>query len=106
MSLSGPGRPYRKGISLVKLFEMFPDDAAAERWLIEQRWPDGICCHYCGSVRVQTGCAHKTMPFRCRDCRKRFSVRTGTVMQSSKLSYRTWVIAMYLVTTNLKGSRR
>ena len=82
---------------------MFPDDAAAERWFIEQRWPDGICCHYCGSARVQTGCAHKTMPFRCRDCRKRFSVRTGTVMQSSKLGYQTWVIAMYLMTTSLKG---
>ena len=103
MSLSGPGRPYRRGISLFELQRMFPDDAAAERWFIEQRWPDGICCHYCGSERVQTGCAHKTMPFRCRDCRKRFSVRTGTVMQSSKLGYRVWAFAMYLVTTNLKG---
>ena len=103
MSLSGPGRCYRIGISLIELIDRFPDDAAAERWFVEQRWPDGIACHYCGSVRVQTGCAHKTMPFRCRDCRKRFSVRTGTVMQSSKLGYRTWVIAMYLVATNLKG---
>ena len=103
MSLSGPGRCYRTGISLPELFGMFPDDAAAERWFIGQRWPDGIACHYCGSVRVPTGCAHKTMPFRCRDCRKRFSVRTGTVMQSSKLGYQTWVIAMYLMTTSLKG---
>ena len=45
------------------------------------------------------------MPFRCRGkgCRKRFSVRTGTVMQSSRLGYQIWVIAMYLVATNLKG---
>ena len=45
------------------------------------------------------------MPFRCRerDCAKRFSVRTGTVMQSSKLGYQVWAIATYLMATNLKG---
>lgn len=103
MSMSGPGRCYRRGISLVSLFEMFPDEKSAERWFVEQRWPDEICCHYCGSVRVQTGAAHKTMPFRCRDCRKRFSAKTGTVMQASNLGYRTWAIAIYLIATNLKG---
>jgi transposase-like protein len=85
------------------LFRLFPDDTAAEQFFIRRRWPDGIACHYCGSLNVQTGCAHKTMPFRCRTCRKRFSVRTGTVMQSSKLSYHVWLVAMYLMTTSLKG---
>ena len=103
MSQAGPGRSERRGISIMELFDQFPDDAAAERWLIAQRWPDGICCHHCGSDRVQTGCKHKTMPFRCRDCRKRFSVRTGTVMQASNLGLRIWVVAMYLMATNLKG---
>ena len=103
MSQVGPGRSDRRGISLAELFRIFPDDAAAERWFVEQRWPNGIACHHCGSVRVQTGAKHKTMPLRCRDCRKRFSVRTGTVMQSSKLGYQVWVIAMYLMSTNLKG---
>ena len=102
---SAPGKHYRKGISLKQLNAMFPDDATAERWFIEQRWPDGIACHYCGSTNVQTGAKHKTMPFRCREkeCAKRFSVRTGTVMQSSKLGFQTWAIAMYLLTTSLKS---
>ena len=45
------------------------------------------------------------MPFRCRKkaCTKRFSVKTGTIMQSSKVGYQNWVFAMYLMTTNLKG---
>ena len=103
MSKPAPGRSHRTGISLIQVLERWPDDAAAEEFFIERRWPDGIACHWCGSLNVQTGCAHKTMPFRCRTCRKRFSVRTGTVMQSSKLGYRVWVIAMYLMTTNLKG---
>ena len=103
MSQHAPGRSHRTGISLAELFRMLPDDTAAERWFVEKRWPDGICCHYCGSESVQTGAKHKTMPFRCRDCRKRFSVRTGTVMQSSKLGYQTWAAAIYLLTTSLKG---
>ena len=103
MSQTGPGRSHRRGISLAELFRTFPDDAAAERWFVEQRWPDGIVCHHCGSERVQTGAKHKTMPLRCRDCRKRFSVRTGTVMQASNLGYQVWLIASYLMTTSLKG---
>ena len=84
---------------------MFPDDGAAEAWFVRTRWPAGICCHYCGSERVLVGAKHKTMPYRCREkgCRKRFSVRTGTVLQSSKLGFQVWAIAIYLVTTNLKG---
>ena len=45
------------------------------------------------------------MPYRCRDCRKFFSVRTGTVMQSSKLGYQTWALAIYLLNTGIKGKR-
>ena len=103
MSKHAPGRSHRTGISLSELFRTFADDASAERWFVEKRWPNGICCHYCGSISVQTGAKHRTMPFRCRDCRKRFSVRTGTVLQSSKLGYQTWAVAIYLLTTSLKG---
>ena len=56
-----------------------------------------------GSINVATGGKHKTMPYRCRDCRKWFSVRTGTVLQSSKLGLQVWAIAIYLMSTNLKG---
>ena len=87
------------------LTKRFPDDATAEQWFINQRWPEGVQCPYCGSDNVQTGTKHKSMPFRCRakECAKRFSVKTGTIMQSSKVGYQTWIFAMYLLTTNLKG---
>ena len=103
MPRKGPGRAARQGISLAQLFEMFPDDAAAERWFVTQRWGDAPYCPHCGSFNVQSGAAHKTMPYRCRDCRKRFSVRTATVMERSNLGYQTWAIAVYLLTTSLKG---
>ena len=43
------------------------------------------------------------MPYHCGDCRRYFSVKTGTVMEKSKLPLRKWVIAIYLMSTNLKG---
>lgn len=99
----GPGKHFREGISLIKLFKMFPDDATAEAWLVSERWPDGVRCPYCNTDRVQECTTHPTMPYRCRPCRRFFSVKTGTVMQSSKLGCQTWVIALYLITTDIKG---
>ena len=103
MTKKAPGKHFRNGIPLVELFRMFPDDQTAEAWFIEQFWPNGIACPECGSLNVQTGAKHKSMPYRCRDCKKRFSTRTNTVMQSSKLGYQVWAIAIYLLTTSLKS---
>ena len=103
---NAPGKSHRKGVSLKAIMRRFPSNAKAEEWFIRQRWPSGVCCPYCGSRRVQLGCQHKTMRFRCREkaCgRKRFSVRTGTVMECSKIGYQDWLLAMFLVMTNLKG---
>ena len=105
MAHKAPGKSHRKGMTLAELFRVFPDDATAERWFAEQRWPEGPHCPYCGSTNVQSGAKHKTMPYRCREkeCAKRFSVRTKTPMESSKLGFQVWAIALYQVTTNLKG---
>jgi len=105
MTQPAPRKSYRVGISLPKLFKMFPNDAVAEQWFVNQHWPDGPHCPYCGSTNVQSNASHKTMPYRCRqkDCRKRFSVRTRTAMQASNLGYQTWAIAIYLMITNIKG---
>ena len=100
---SHPGRCERKGMSLVELFELFPDNAAAEAWFELQRWPNGICCPRCGSVRYSEVKNRKPMPYRCKDCRKHFSVKIGTVMEASNLNCQKWVFAIYMVATNLKG---
>ena len=105
MSSKAPGKSHRTGISMVELFRRFPDDATVEAWFIERRWPTGIACPHCGSMNVQTGAKHKTMPYRCREkeCAKRFSPKTGTVMEGSKLGFQAWMIATYLMSTNLKS---
>ena len=98
-----PGKPHRQGISLIELADLFPDEQAARKWFEAQRWADGAHCPNCGSTRVSAVASGKPMPWRCRDCRKHFSVRTGTVMAESKLPFRKWAFAVYLCTTSLKG---
>ena len=100
----GPGRSEREGLSVVELFKMFPDDAAAERWFEEQRWQgDNRECPDCGSGRYQTVSDRDPMPYRCRDCHGYFSVKKGTLMESSKLGLQKWAVATYMVMTSLKG---
>ena len=109
MAYKAPGKHYRKGISTKQFYRMFPDDATAERWFVEQRWPDGITCPRCGSDNVQTTTAHKTMPYRCRKskkagtCGRYFSAKTNTFMERANVGYQDWLYSFYLVATNLKG---
>ena len=104
MAKKAPGKAHREGISLIELFQMFPDDDTAQAWLEEQRWGGEPWCPHCGSFNVRRN-NHKSMPWRCaeRECRKRFSVRSGTPLQGSHLGYQIWVVAIYLLTTSLKG---
>ena len=102
MAQNAPGQHYRKGISIIELFKQFPDDATAEKWFENARWADGVRCAHCDSDRVSE-VKHPTMPYRCRDCRKHFSAKTNSLMHNSPIGYQKWVIAIYLITTNLKG---
>ena len=103
MIQKAPGKAHRKGLTLLELTRMFPDDAAAEKWFIRVRWPNGIHCPECGSTAIVEKANRKPLPFRCKDCRQHFSVKTGSLMQGSKLGLQTWLFAIYLLTTSLKG---
>ena len=99
----GPGKSYRKGMSLIDLFEMFPDDETAEAWFMKTLYPDGIYCPHCEGENVARR-THPHMPYHCRDCRKFFSMKTGTVMRGSNIGYRKWAIAIYILNTNIRGT--
>ena len=104
MAHKAPGKHYRKGMTLMGVMRSFPNDLTAEQWFIETRWPNGPVCAHCGSLNIRRVENRKPMPFRCRDCRKHFSVKTGTVMQGSNLGLQVWAIAFYLLATGLKGT--
>ena len=56
-----------------------------------------------GSLKTSPVKDEKPMPHHCGESRKYFSVKTGSVMQSSKVALEKWVIAIYLFSTSLKG---
>ena len=105
MAKKAPGKAHRKGLTLLQVADMFRDETGAEAWIAELRWPHGPHCPECGTFHVQSGIKHRTMTHRCRDCPSKpfFSLRKGTIMESSKLPYRIWAIGIYLFATNLKG---
>ena len=102
MTKSAPGKHYRDGLTMAQAVRLFSDEAEIERMFIEVRWPNGIACPLCGSLK---SVERPTTPisFRCRDCKSNFSIKTGTVMQSSKLPITMWALGFYLFSTNLKG---
>ena len=99
----GPGRAYRKGVTLAQLVRMFPTDEAATEWFEGIFRSDGRCCPKCGSTGTKRTKNAKPMPYWCKDCRSYFSVRTGTVMARSHISLQNWAFTIYLAVTNLKG---
>ena len=105
MATRAPGKAFRDGLSLVDLIRMFPDDDAAQTWFEAARWGGRPFCPYCGSENVQANISHKSQTHRCREkqCAKRFTVRVGTAMERSHLGYKTWALAIYLLSTSLKG---
>lgn len=90
-------------VSLYQFFQRFPDDEAARKYFERNRWADEVSCPHCGSLSVAEVKDHKPMPYRCRDCRKHFSVRTGTVLAESRLPLHKWLMAIYMMTTARKG---
>ena len=90
-------------LSLFKFFERFPNEEAARLYFEAQRWGETATCGHCGSTEVTECKNHKPMPYRCKSCRKHFSVRTGTVLAESRLPLQKWALAMYMMTTARKG---
>jgi transposase-like protein len=85
------------------------DEAAAVELFEEIRWGDKPCCLYCASERVykmtdaKTGLRNKRFLWRCRDCRKQYTVRIGTIYNESRLPLRHWAYAFWRASTSKKG---
>ena len=90
-------------VSLYQLFQRFPDEESARLYFERNRWAGEVSCPHCGSLSVAEVKNHKPMPYRCRDCRQHFSVRTGTVLAESRLPLHKWLMAIYMMTTARKG---
>lgn len=111
MSESKPvKKPQLKSSPIVREIPLAcSNELAAVEFLEKQRW-DGIpACVHCGSVAVykmidaKTGERNKRFLWRCRDCKKQFTVRIGTVYEESRLPLRHWCYAFWRAATSKKG---
>lgn len=82
----------------------FTNETAAKAHLEASRWPDGVNCPLCGSTNVRR-MAGKTQAgyFQCNGCRDKFTCRTGTVMERSKIPVHKWLLAIHLMSASKKG---
>jgi transposase-like protein len=83
---------------------IFTDEAKATEHMEADRWPNGVNCPHCGSLKVHK-MAGKTQAgmFLCNDCREKFTVRTGSIFARSHIPLRKWLLATYLMAASKKG---
>lgn len=93
-------------MSVAQFEQMFPDDDACKTYLRDTRWPGGVCCPRCGSVKVSEA-GTKPFHWQCYDCSDttsyRFSVLVGTIFENTNKGLRQWFRIIHLMLTSKKG---
>lgn len=87
--------------SLIHLLDYFKNEKICIEYYQRKRWGKYVKCPYCNKAFP-----YKTnRGFKCSNakCYKKFTVRTGTIFEYSKLPLRTWFAAIYLVSSYKKG---
>jgi transposase-like protein len=95
-------------LTLATMAEMFSDENKAREFLESQLWPEGPVCPHCGLHEAYKLVSHGAAPgkrpmrkgvYKCKGCRKQFTVRIGTIFEESKLPLRKWLMAIHLMTS-------
>jgi len=85
----------------------FHSEEAAYAFVAARLWPDGPVCPHCGAAKEHVGRlkGNSTRPglCKCYACRKPFTVKMRTVMESSHIPLRVWLQAIYLMCSSKKG---
>lgn len=88
-------------MNIINFINRFPDEASCVEFIKEQRIQQGIICKKCSS------CKHYWLEnkksFQCACCGFRTSIKSGTVMESSNLPIRVWMMAITFITATKKG---
>lgn len=87
--------------TLLEAVRYFEDEDTCREFLAGLRWPSGVRCIACDSERV--GYLKTRSLWRCRDCRKEFSVKKGTIFEDSPIPLSKWLPAIWLYSAGKKG---
>ncbi len=86
----------------------FRDEAAAYRFVEARVWPNGPVCPHCGNadaakIGLLKGKSTRIGVRKCYECRKPFTVKVGTIFESSHIPLYIWLQAMALMSSSKKG---
>lgn len=98
-------------LDLSKLAKYFSDEDAARELLEQMRWgSNGAVCPHCGGADPYklTPKATSKRPgrkglYKCRACRKQFTVTVGTIFEDSHIPISKWLMALHLLASSKKG---
>lgn len=88
---------FQSGLSLPAFLKRYGSEAQCEQALQQARWPDGFVCPRCQATAATQFVRSGHRYWQCATCRRQTSLRSGTLMEQSKLPIRTWLLAMYLL---------
>src|SRR5690349_13117763 len=84
----------------------FHNEQAAYDFVEARVWPDGPVCPHCGGferVGKMGGKSTRIGAYKCYQCRKPFTVKVGTIFESSHVPMRHWLQAIFLIASSKKG---
>ena len=84
----------------------FQNEEDAYAYIEARLWPHGPVCPHCGSnERISKMQGHSTRigVYKCYSCRKQFTVKVGTIFESSHIPLRLWLQAITLIAASKKG---
>lgn len=84
----------------------YTSEEAARQYIEAIRWPDGVYCPFCGTQDAVKALGGKSMGpgwYHCGECRKKFTVRVGTVFERSHILLHKWLLGFRLYCGSKKG---
>ncbi|HMO97098.1 MAG TPA: transposase, partial [Tepidiformaceae bacterium] len=85
--------------TLIEAIRYFEDPDTCREFVAALRWPNGVVCprEDCGSENV--GFLESRKIWKCRTCRRQFSVKVGTIFEDSPIGLDKWLTALWLITS-------
>jgi transposase-like protein len=87
--------------TLQEAIKYFADPQRCQDLLSAMRWPQGPACPQCNSLRQ--GYLKSRNVYQCKDCRKQYSAKLGTIFEDSALSLDKWFCALWMITSAKNG---
>ena len=88
-------------MNLLQFIKKFPDESSCKSHFIESRKRQGIVCKKCNNKDYYW--LQSKEQFQCKACSFRTTLRSGTILQSSKLPYKYWYVVAHLMSSTKKG---